>query len=320
MQQTRTQRLALSRALVRRLRPDGSLPASITLPEQMITNANIPAIGQDAGFLGRNAGPWLLTCDPAAPDFQVPALSLPPEVPPLRLDERRSLLHQVNQHLDRVDRTQGARYEGQVRQAFDLLRSPRAREAFNLDREPSAVRERYGMHKFGQSVLLARRLIEAGVSLVQVNWPRERGDMKADNPCWDTHSKNSQRLKTALMPPMDLAYSALLEDLSQRGLLDETLVVWAGEFGRTPKINAGGGRDHWGHVFSVALAGGGIRGGRVLGASDSIGGRPRYGRVQPQDLAATLFHCLGVRPGTEYHDQLGRPIPIHRGEVIRQAV
>ncbi len=181
------------------------------------------------------------------------------------------------------------------------------------------MRERYGRNRFGQSVLLARRLIEAGVSLVQVNWTRMAGD-PTDSPAWDTHNKNAARLKNALMPPMDLAYSALLEDLAARGLLDETLVLWAGEFGRTPKINGGGGRDHWGHVFSAALAGGGIRGGQVIGASDKIGGRPREGMVRPQDLTATIFHCLGYRPDTEMLDVLNRPIPISRGTVVRQAV
>jgi hypothetical protein len=307
-------------AVVKRLHAGGrALPPAVTLPELMISNANIIAIGQDAGFLGRAADPWVLTCDPSAADFHVPELGLPPEVPALRLDERRTLLGQVNRHLDAADR--GGllnRYDGQSRQAFDLLRSPRARQAFALEREPRAVRERYGIHKFGQSVLLARRLIEAGVALVQINWPRERGDMKADNPCWDTHSKNTARLKTALMPPMDQAYSTLLEDLAQRGMLDETLVVWMGEFGRTPRINQAGGRDHWGHVFSVALAGGGIRGGQVLGASDTIGAHPRDGRVVPHDLIATIFHCLGHRPETEIHHPLGRPVPISRGEVLRQ--
>jgi hypothetical protein len=309
-------------SVVKRLQPgNGMLPPAVTLPEQMISNANIVAVGQHAGWLGRSADPWLLTCDPSAPTFQVPALGLPAEVPPVRLDGRRSLLDQVNGHLDAVDRA-GAldRYDGNSQQAFDLLRSTRARQAFDLDQEPTAVRDRYGRHKVGQSVLLARRLVEAGVSLVQINWPRETGDMNSSSPVWDTHSNNSQRLRTALMPPMDQSYSALLEDLAQRGLLDETLVLWMGEFGRTPRINAGGGRDHWGQVFSVAMAGGGIRGGVVHGASDSIGGYPRDGRVQPQDIAATVFHCLGLHADTMIHDALGRPVPIGYGDVIRQAV
>ena len=306
-------------AVVRHLRQRPSrLPAAVTLPENIWNTGHIVWPGQDAGFLGRKADPWLLTCDPSAADFRLPDLSLAPEVPPLRLQARRSLLEQVNRHLDAVDRARATGpFDAQAQQAFDLLSGPGARRAFDLNREPPAVRDRYGRNRFGQSVLLARRLVEAGVSLVQVNWTRTTADTD-DNPVWDTHAKNAERLKTALMPPMDQAYSALLEDLADRGLLDQTLVVWTGEFGRTPKINARAGRDHWGYVFSVALAGGGVRGGQVYGASDRIGANPREGRVQPQDLTATIFHCLGYRPAVEMHDSLGRPVPISRGEVIRQ--
>ena len=165
-------------------------------------------------------------------------------------------------------------------------------------------------------MLLAWRLVEAGVALVQVNWTRLPGD-KDDSPAWDTHNKNAQRLKKNLMPPMDLAYSALLEDLHLRGLLDETLVVWMGEFGRSPKINPGGGRDHWGGVFSVTLAGGGVRGGQVYGSSDRIGAYPADGRVRPEDLSATIFHCLGIDYRQHMHDQGGRPIPLSFGEPVR---
>src|SRR5262249_47495429 len=149
----------------------------------------------------------------------------------------------------------------------------------------------------------ARRLVEAGVALVQVNWYRGPDEPEA-NPCWDSHVKESARLKTVLMPPMDQAYSALLEDLSLRGLLDETLVVQMAEFGRSPKINTGAGRDHWGYVYSAALAGGGVRGGQVIGSSDKTGGHPRDGRVQPHDLSATIFHALGYKPNTEIRDTL----------------
>jgi uncharacterized protein (DUF1501 family) len=155
------------------------------------------------------------------------------------------------------------------------------------------------------------------VSLVQVNWQRWETDT-SEAPAWDTHVKNGERLKTDLMPPMDLAYSALLDDLQSRGLLDETLVVWMGEFGRTPKINPRGGRDHWGHVYSVALAGGGVLGGVVHGTSDSIGGYPRDARVQPWDLSATVFHCLGL--GGTIRDQFGREHALTKGSVIRQIV
>jgi uncharacterized protein (DUF1501 family) len=162
-------------------------------------------------------------------------------------------------------------------------------------------------------------LIEAGVKLVQVNWYRA-ADEPQSNPCWDSHTEEAKRLRTVLAPPTDRAYSALLEDLSQRGLLDETLVVCMAEFGRSPRINGAGGRDHWGSVYSVALAGGGIRGGHVYGASDAIGGQPKDGRVRPQDLTATVFDRLGYRPETTINDPLGRPLPISTGEPIAAIV
>jgi hypothetical protein len=308
-------------AIVNRLRPArGGLPATVVLPEHIWNTGMISWPGQDAGFLGRTADPWLIHCDPSRTGFQIPGLSLPAEVPGPRLDGRLSLLEQVNHRLDVMDRSDSiTRFDARSQQAFDLLRAGQARRAFDLEREPPGLRDRYGRNRWGQSVLLARRLVEAGVSLVQVNWTRMPGDSD-DSPAWDTHNRNALRLKNNLMPPMDLAYSALLEDLHTRGLLDQTLVVWMGEFGRSPKINRGGGRDHWGRVFSVALAGGGVRGGQVLGSSDPTGGLPRDGRVLPQDLTATVFHCLGYSPDTEMHDTLGRPVPISRGEVIRQAV
>jgi Protein of unknown function (DUF1501) len=308
-------------AVVKRLRPArGGLPASIRLPEHIWNTGGIVWPGQDGGFLGRTADPWLIHCHPESSDFQVPGLALPTEIPPLRLESRRSLLDQVGHHLATAEQSPAvARFDAMSRQAFDLLRAGKARRAFDLGQEPERLRERYGRNRFGQSVLLARRLVEAGVSLVQVNWTRMPGDTN-DSPAWDTHRKNADRLKGHLMPLMDQAYSALLEDLELRGLLGETLVVCAGEFGRTPKINPRGGRDHWGHVFSVALAGGGIRDGAVHGASDRTGGHPRDGLVRPQDLTATLFHLLGYSPSTEIHDTLNRPHPVSRGEVIRSVL
>lgn len=304
-------------AVVRHLRGDtASLPGAVRLPEEIWNTGRIVWPGQDAGWLGHNADPWLLDCDPNKPDFKIPDLSLPSDIPSMRFDRRRSLLASVNQHLDAVSRGQAVeRWSGLQNKAFDLLSSSDARRAFDIQAEPDATRERYGRNRFGQSVLLARRLVEAGVSLVQVNWTRWEEDQSVA-PAWDNHADNSKRLKTVLMPPMDLAYSALLEDLEQRGMLDETLVVWIGEFGRTPKINARGGRDHWGHVFSAALAGGGVQGGAIHGVSDSQGAYPASGRVEPQDITATIFHCLGYRPGTEIHDPQGRPMVISKGEPI----
>jgi hypothetical protein len=239
------------------------------------------------------------------------------DVPSARLEDRHILLERINHSLDDANRGGVVQqFDHQTQQAFELLTRSQSRNAFNLDREPRAVRDRYGAGQFGQSVLLARRLVEAGVGLVQVNWFRGP-DEPPDNPCWDSHTDETPRLKTVLVPPMDQAFAALLDDLSFRGMLDETLVVCMSEFGRTPRFNSRGGRDHWGYVFSAALAGGGVRGGQVYGASDKIGGHPKDGRVEPQDLTATIFHALGYSPDTEIRDAQGRPILISRGQVIR---
>lgn len=306
-------------AIVKSLRPaQGHLPTSITLPEPIVNNPNILWPGQDGGYLGRAADPWCLRCDPSVPGGQAPDLALPTDLSALRVDSRRSLLEQVNHRWERLEgQGTGTRYDLERRQAFGLLRSATVRQAFDLDREPASVRDRYGRNKFGQSVLLARRLAEAGVPFIQVNYPRESGDTSSNNPLWDTHQQNARRLKDVLMPAMDAAYPALLEDLRQRGMLEETLVVWMGEFGRTPRINPNAGRDHWGPVFSVALAGGGIRGGQVVGASDRVGAFPRDGRVVPQDLHATLLHCLGIEPDSTLRDLQGRLLPACKGSVLR---
>jgi uncharacterized protein (DUF1501 family) len=291
------------------------LPRAITLPEQAANDGNLTWPGQDGGFLGRSADPWLVNCDPSQPRFNLPGLELPADVPPMRFDDRRALLKQVDAHLGTVARSPSlAAQDDRTRQAFDLIASSVTRKAFQIDREDARLRDRYGRHRFGQSVLLARRLIEAGVPLVRVNWTRVAGAL--NNGHWDTHSQNSNAMKQ-LMPLFDQTYAALLDDLADRGLLDETLVVVMGEFGRTPKINGGGGRDHWGSVLSVALAGGGVRGGTVYGASDKIGGYPKDGRVRPEDLTATILHALGIAPSSEIHDNLGRPLPASRGQVIR---
>ena len=302
-------------AVIRALRPDqGRLPSAVTLPEHIWNDGNITWPGQDAGILGNRFNPWLMHCDPASQGFRPPDLSLPEDVPPLRFDGRRSLLEQVNSHLDNIHRTGIAEvYNLHTQRAFDLLSGSSARRAFDLSEEHPAVRDRYGRTRFGQSTLLARRLVEAGVSLVQVNWTR----VKELPGGWDTHVKHNDAIKKTLMPMMDQTYSALLEDLEARGLLDQTLVIWFGEFGRTPRFNKDGGRDHWGHAFSLALAGGGVKGGIVHGASDKNGAYPLDGRVEARDLLATMYHCLGHPPDTEVLDALGRPIPISRGKVIQ---
>ena len=298
----------------------GGMPASVVLPEHIWNDGNIPWPGQDAGFLGRSADPWLIHCDPSAATAPIPAIAMPDEMTPLRLDARRSLLEQVNRHLDGLERTAAvASYGGQFGQALDMMSAGAVRRAFDIHQEPASVRDRYGRNRYAQSVLLARRLVEAGISLVQINWTR-MGPNLPNQGGWDTHAQNALSLRTHLMPLMDQVCSALIEDLHQRGMLDETLVVWMGEFGRTPRHNGNGGRDHWGSVFSLALAGGGVRAGVVHGASDRQGAYPREGAVLPQDLNATIFHLFGIAPDTEVRDAVGRPIPVSRGEVIRQIV
>lgn len=305
-------------AITRTLRPDrGGLPAAITLPKHIANVGDIVWPGQDGGILGRQYDPWLLTCDPSDENFQIPDLKLPEEVPSGRVGRRRDLLGQldsVSRHLDQQNSVQN--FSRRFGQAFDLLSGSKAREAFAISQESDATRDRYGRSKFAQSVLLSRRLVEAGVSLVQVNWQQIEG--KENNGSWDVHANFAPCCKDFLCPIMDQSFSALLEDLEERGMLDETLVAWVGEFGHTPKINARAGRDHWGSCFSVALAGGGIRGGVIHGASDQHAAHPVSGRVEPRDIAATIFHCMGYEPETQMVDQSGRPMPITRGHVINE--
>ncbi len=196
--------------------------------------------------------------------------------------------------------------------AFGLLRSGGAHGAFDLHREPGPIRERYGRNTHGQCLLLARRLVEAGVRLVCVNWHQDGRFF------WDTHEQNFSGLKNRLMPPADRGFSALLEDLSQRGLLDETLLVWVGEFGRAPRINqAKAGREHWPRCYSAVLAGGGIGGGQVYGCSDKLAAFPAEDPVAPGDLIATIYHALGVSPEVPVPDREGRPVALTEGTPLR---
>ena len=280
----------------------------MTLPERVVNNPGVPWPGQDGGFMGRGWDPLLLACDPAATGGRIDSLSLPADVDLARFEVRRSLLDQLELAFAAAERGGAWRqYDATARRAFDVLTRATTGEAFDLSREPARVRDEYGRHKFGQSLLLARRLVEAGVRLVQVNYPREPGDLSIGNPLWDTHSNNAGRLREKLCPVLDQAYPVLVAELAARGLLDETLVVLIGEFGRSPRINKVGGRDHWGRVFSACLAGAGLPGGRVVGASDRLGGDPTTHPLGPADLAATILHLLGIRPDSEFHDRLGRP-------------
>ncbi|MFO0867173.1 MAG: DUF1501 domain-containing protein [Gemmataceae bacterium] len=308
-------------ALVNRMKmKPGGMPASLVVPENIWNDGNIPWPGQDAGWLGRNADPWLLHCDPSAADFQVPALAMPTEVSALRFDERQSLLAQTNRHLDQVARSAATTvFDDKTRQALDLMTAHGIRRAFDLNQEPARHRDRYGRHRFGQSVLLARRLVEAGVPLVQVNWTRINPQVP-NQGTWDTHSKNGETLEKWLMPMMDSAVASLIDDLAIRGMLDDTLVYWMGEFGRTPRHNGAAGRDHWGSVFSLAMVGAGVQPGAVYGASDSLGAYPRDGMVRPEDINATIMHLMGIDHTSEIQDQVGRVGVLSRGQPIRAII
>jgi hypothetical protein len=303
-------------------RPVPGLPTTVVYPQHTFSVVEWP--GQNGGFLGSDWDPWLVLSDPGAPDFHLDALSLPADLPPPRLTGRRLLLDRVDVGRDPLSQAAPpTRFGHQVVQAFDLLSGQKVRAAFDLGREAPAVRDRYGRNSFGQGCLLARRLVEAGVALVQVNWRRSAADDPVNENMWDLHKGLATTLKDRLMPVMDLGYTALLEDLEQRGLFSETLVLWLGEMGRTPKLETlpdyrEPGRNHWGHVFSMALAGAGIRAGLVHGASDRIGAIPKDKPVGPQNVTATLFHALGIPPQTELRDRLNRPLPISQGRPLTE--
>jgi hypothetical protein len=279
----------------------GTLPPGISLnsPANQVSANNHIFPGFFAGFIGAAHDPLFISHDPAAADFDpFPTIDAQAVA---RFQARRGLLDEVDAGRRELDAVAGVRSFGEnYEKAFRLVTSPASRSAFDLAHEDDALRDRYGRNAFGQGLLLSRRLVEAGVPLVTVNWAR-------DDAFWDTHADNFKLLKSSLLPPFDQGFSALLDDLHGRGLLEETLVVCLGEFGRTPKINGNAGRDHWAPCNSVVLGGGGVVGGQVLGASDRIAAYPTSRPVSPGDLAATIYHALGVDPQTVLRDALDRP-------------
>ncbi len=293
------------------------LPTAVALPTHLTDSGGIFP-GQRAGLLGARYDPFRVDRDPNAPDFRVEDVTPPPGLTAERLHSRRALLGEIEQQRRALDRHVSLREYGSIQQkAFNVVTSSRTAAAFDLAKEPDRVRDRYGRHAFGQTLLLARRLVETGVGVVQANM----GSMNT----WDTHQDEHKSMTTRLMPPFDQGYAALIEDLHQRGLLAETLVVCMAEMGRNPHLGAptaGGtpgvtsGRNHWGYVWSIALAGGGVQGGRVLGKTDDEGGYPDGEAWRPSDIAATIYSCLGVDPRAEMIDQLGRPFVLNRGNVI----
>lgn len=267
--------------------------------------------GQFGGCLGKRYDPYVLDDDPNAASFRVRNMGLDASLTPTRFQERLSLLKDFSALSTPIASPQVGEIDIFNQQAAQLLQSGKAAEAFDLSKEPDKVRERYGRHSWGQSHLLARRLVEAGTRFVTtVNGP---------SITWDTHKDNFNGLKNRLVPSMEQAYAALLDDLEERGLLESTLVVWMGEFGRTPKINGDAGRDHWPGCYSVLLAGGGVRGGQVIGSSDATGAYPKERPVSPADIHASIYAALGYdHRGISYRSADGRPVALTEGTTIHE--
>lgn len=289
------------------------VPNFVSMPT-MIADGPFRTPGEFAGYLGKLHDPLWILRDPNRSDFRVDELQLPDGLDDDRLAFRRNLRDRLRNRQDpnvawRTDDEAVAGLGSYYERAYDLLTSQAARRALRIHEEPEAVRERYGRTTFGQSTLLARRLVEAGVRFVTVYYSPGIGG-------WDTHKSNFPTLKDSRLPSVDVTLSALLEDLEQRGLWDETLVIWMGEFGRTPKINADAGRDHWPQCYTTLLAGAGIPGGLLYGASDSTGAYPTDKPVTPDDFAATLFTKFGIDPHQTANDQFNRPVELAYGQPI----
>jgi hypothetical protein len=317
-------------SVLARLRPPkNAIVPYVTAPYVMTEGiGGPPSPGIYGGWMGHAYDPFEVnrhrgeTEDPNSPKFGFPDLSLRADVSPARIDGRRALLERMNRRLDALKSGGEARtMDAYQRRALSLLTSDATRRAFDLSAEPDRLRDAYGRNSYGQSCLLARRLVEAGTRMVLVRWAPDC------NATWDTHGTIANQppifkvLKETLLPQLDAGLGTLLADLHVRGLLDETLVVVMGEFGRSPKVNPWAGRDHWPRCYSVLLAGGGVRGGHVHGKSGRDGSDPSDDPVSPHDVVATIYRLMGVEPDTELLDNLGRPIKVGgRGEVIRGVI
>jgi len=313
--------------LARLGRGRGALPPFVSMRPKL--PGDVPRFveqsqGQFAGWMGPVFDPLTIDADPNTPEYRVAEMTLQPELTVTRLEDRRSLLAELNAQIA-LTAPQLDALDHNHRRAFELLTSASEQKgAFNISEEPQKVRERYGLNPHGQSVLQARRLVERGVPLVTVFWPND--GIKNVSVYWDTHSRNFIDLKERLMPVADQAFSALLDDLAERGMLDETLVLWTGEFGRTPRVgqvnsDAGAGkdgRDHWPGCFTSVLAGGGVRGGQVYGKSDKQAAYPAENPVSPADLIATVYHALGIPESQTVPDLSGRPVFVRPGKAIEE--
>jgi hypothetical protein len=316
-----------------------NLPPAIVLPEKLIHRTGRVIPGQAAGTMGQHRDPYFLSAcrfnassygawpeygfdhqrgedNPAGFEFQAPNLTLPMELSKRRLGERVGLLELVERQQRYLESEANvAQFDRFRARAISLLADGKMASVFDVHNADDKTQDRYGRNTFGWSLLLARRLIEAGVNLVQVNL--------GNNETWDTHGNAFPNLRDRLLPPMDRSVSALIDDLHDRGMLDDTLIVMAGEFGRTPRVSllskfyTTAGRDHWGAVQTVFFAGGGVKGGNVIGASDKMGGRPAFDAQRPENMAASIYQSLGLPRNTAWYDMLERPMPIYHAEPIR---
>jgi hypothetical protein len=297
------------------------LPANVILPSPIGNTGAGPLHGQTAAYLGSAHEPFFLNADPAARDFRVGDLEAPANTSASRLDARRQLLDQLDQIQRRTETRSTQMHDSSYERAFRLLTSQRAKDAFDLNKEPDRLRDRYGRNTFGQSCLMARRLIEGGVRYVTVN----HFDTVFGLTCWDMHADGGGLNNTYLdyerhlCPQFDWAFTALIEDLEQRGLLQETVVAVLSEFGRTPQVNGRGGRDHYPQAWTNFLCGGNIRGGQVVGATDRIGSRPIDSPIEPPQILATIYHGMGIDLDNTMMPGPGeRPIRLVEAEPIRQ--
>lgn len=310
-------------AVINRLAPTRRpVPTFVQLSEALVGDSRLQVPGQTAGFLSAAYDPLKVIADPNSRNFNVEELSLPEAVTNQRFERRRSLLQTVEQEFPLIgELPELERMDAYYQRAYQLVTSPESRRAFDISQEPERLRDRYGRNRYGQSLLLARRLVEAGVRLITVYWG---GALNAPLDYWDTHQGNFTKQRNYLLPQYDQCFSALISDLEDRGLLETTLVIGMGEFGRTPRIGQitanGGtdatGRDHWPQCYSIMLAGGGTTPGAVIGRSDQIAAYPTERPVAPEDLIATIYTAMGLDPETEVHDRLGRPLPISRGHSV----
>jgi hypothetical protein len=296
------------------------IPTFVAYPHVIRDGSITP--GQHASFLGKAHNPFLFTRDPNSADFRLPELSLPATISPERMENRREVLKLIDGQSDLLETSAVAQgIDESYRKAVSMLTAPKFKKAFDLSDEPASVRDKYGRTTYGQSCLLARRLVEAGAKFINVYLSEVIGGPKGG---WDVHGFDNKPmdpiLKSFLLPITNQTLPTLIEDLDERGLLKDTLVLWMGEFGRTPKINNLAGRDHWPQCYQAVLAGGGVKGGHIHGASDKIGAYPTLGQARPEDMSATLFDLLGLDPETEIRDKLDRPLPISRGKVIDDVI